>query len=333
MQYHENILTLIGQTPLVRLSTLAEDLQALLLVKVEYFNPSLSVKDRVALAMIEEAEISGKLRLGGTIVEATSGNTGIGLALIASVKGYHCIFTISDKQSQEKIDTLRALGAEVRVCPSDVLHEDPRSYFSTAERLSKEIPNAFFPCQYDNLVNAACHYKTTAAEIWEQTDGKITHYVAGIGTGGTICGVAKYLKERNEAVRVIGVEPEGSIFAPYKATGTPRPEEVQPHYTEGIGSDFIPKNVDIDLIDEVVIVSDKDAAWTARHAAHKEGIFVGWSSGAAIAAALRYAREHLSKKDLIVATLPDHGSRYVQKIYNDDWMRSKGYWNEKEAQK
>lgn len=326
MQYHDNITTLIGRTPLVRLQNIRQDIAALLLVKLEYFNPGNSVKDRIALKIIEDAEASGQLKPGGTIIEATSGNTGMGLALIAVTKGYRCIFTISDKQSQEKVDILKAVGAEVRVCPSDVPHEDPRSYYSMAKRLSEEISNSFFPFQYDHPANLACHYETTGPEIWQQTEGKITHYIAGIGTGGTICGVSKYLKEKNPNIRVIGVEPEGSIFAPYKATGTPQPEDVLPHYTEGIGSDFIPKNVKIDLIDEICLVSDKDAAWMARHLSCKEALFVGWSSGAVVCAMLRYARKYLNEKDVAVALLPDHGSRYVQKIYNDEWMRSKGYW-------
>ena len=333
MQYYDSLISLIGQTPLIRLRKLNSGIDALLLAKVEFCNPGHSVKDRIALKMIEDAEANGKLRPGGTIIEATSGNTGMGLALISAAKGYRCIFTISDKQSKEKVDNLRALGAEVRVCRSDVPYDDPNSYFSTAIRMSEEMPNAYFPFQYDNLSNTICHYETTGPEIWTQTEGKITHYVAGIGTGGTICGVAKYLKEKNKSIQIIGIEPEGSIFAPYKATGIARPEEVQPHYTEGIGSDFIPKNVDIDVIDEVVLVSDKDAAWTARHLARKEALFAGWSSGAVVQGALRYARKHLGPQDVMVMVLPDHGSRYVQKIYNDDWMRSKKYWDEKEAQK
>ena len=300
MQYHNDITALIGQTPLVKIQRLATEIEATVLAKVEYFNPGHSIKDRIALKMILDAEKAGILKPGGTIVEATSGNTGLGLALIAATRGYRCIFTISDKQSKEKVDNLRALGAEVQVCPSDVDYDDPDSYFSTAKRISKELPNAFFPFQYDNLSNTACHYETTGPEIWEQTAGRVTHCVMGIGTGGTVSGISKALKKQNPDIRILGVEPEGSIFSSYKETGTPRPQDVEPHYTEGIGSDFIPGNVDINLVDEVLRVSDKDAAWTARHAARKEGIFVGWSSGAAICAALRYARAHLRATDVMV---------------------------------
>ena len=333
MNYHKDITTLIGGTPLLQIRKLSEGIDALILVKVEYFNVGNSVKDRIALKMISDAECSGALRPGGTIVEATSGNTGFGLALIAAVKGYRCIFTISDKQSKEKRDMLRALGADVRVCSSEVPYDHPDSYCSTAKRLSKETPNSFFPFQYDNLSNSDAHYETTGPEIWTQTDGRITHFVSGIGTGGSICGTSKYLKEQNASIKVIGVEPEGSIFAPYKATGTPRPEDVEPHYTEGIGGDFIPENIDIDLIDEVVCISDKDAAWTARHMARQEALFTGWSCGASLCGAIRYAKAHqLSSKDVIVVLLPDHGSRYIGKIYNDEWMKEKGYWSEEEAQ-
>ena len=335
MNYHQDITTLIGNTPMVRIGKLSEGIDALLLAKVECFNPGHSVKDRIALQMINDAEVAGVLRPGGTIIEATSGNTGSALALLAISRGYRCILTISDKQSREKIDILKALGAEVRVCPSSVSYDHPDSYYSVAKRLSEELPNAFFPFQYDNLSNSAAHYRTTGPEIWEQTSGKVTHFVAGVGTGGTICGISKYLKEKNPLIQIIGVEPEGSIFTTYKRTGiVPRPEEVAPHYTEGIGSDFIPKNVDIDRIDHIVCVSDRDAAWTARHMARREALFVGWSCGAAVCGALRYARTHrLGAQDVVVVLLPDHGSRYVQKIYNDDWMREKGYWSEKESER
>ena len=334
MDYHQDITTLIGNTPLLRVRTLSEGVEALVLVKVEYFNVGHSVKDRIALKMIRDAEQSGVLRPGGTIIEATSGNTGFGLALIAAVRGYKCIFTISDKQSKAKIDMLRALGAEVKVCSSEVPHDHPDSYYSTAKRINRETPNSFLPFQYDNLSNSRAHYETTGPEIWTQTEGRITHFVSGIGTGGSICGTSKYLKEQNASIKVIGIEPEGSIFAPYKATGTPRPQDVEPHYTEGIGSDFIPQNVEIDLIDEVVCVSDKDAAWTARHMARQEALLIGWSCGANLCGALRYAKaHHLSSQDVMVVLLPDHGSRYVEKIYNDDWMKKKGYWSEEEAER
>ena len=323
---YTNILSLIGNTPIVSLDHVSKGMEGMFLAKLEYFNPGHSTKDRIALRMITDAEKAGKLKPGGTIIEATSGNTGMGLALIAASRGYKCLFTISDKQSKEKVDILRAMGAEIKVCRSDVPYDHPESYYSIARKLSQEIPNAFFPFQYDNLSNTACHYETTGPEIWTQTEGKITHYVAGIGTGGVISGVGKFLKEKNASVKVLGVEPKGSIFSSYKATGVPHPEEVLPHYTEGIGSDFIPKNVDTHIIDEVLIVSDKQAAWSARNLAKTEGVFTGWSSGAVLHATLDYASKHPNPDAIYVMLLPDHGSRYVQKIYNDEWMKQKGYW-------
>ena len=324
--HYDNILSLIGNTPLVSIDQISKEVQGKFLAKLEYFNPGNSIKDRIALRMITDAEKEGKLKPGGTIIEATSGNTGMGLACIAAAKGYKCLFTISDKQSKEKIDILRAMGAEIKVCRSDVSHDHPESYYAVAKKLSQTLPNAFFPFQYDNLSNRVCHYETTGPEIWKQSAGKVTHYVAGIGTGGTISGVGKFLKEKNPAIKVLGVEPEGSIFSSYKATGTPHPEHVLPHYTEGIGSDFIPKNLDIHLIDEVLIVSDKRAAWAARDLAKTEGILAGWSCGAVLQATLDHAAKHPDPYAVYVMLLPDHGSRYVQKIYNDQWMKKKGYW-------
>ncbi|MCS7161897.1 MAG: pyridoxal-phosphate dependent enzyme [Bacteroidia bacterium] len=322
--WYNNLLELIGQTPLVRLNFLTRGISATVLAKVEYFNPGQSIKDRIALKMVEEAERKGLLRPGGTIIEATSGNTGMGLALVAAIKGYRCIFTVPDKQSKEKIDALRALGAEVIVTPTNVPPEDPRSYYSVARRLAQEIPGAFFPNQYDNLDNRQAHYETTGPEIWEQTEGKITHFVAGMGTTGTICGTAQYLKERKPEVQVIGVDTYGSLFQKLHETGQIDPKEIYPYLTEGIGEDIVPGNLDLSLIDRVIKVTDRNAALMARKLARYEGLFVGWSSGAAVWVALQVAKE-LSPKDVVVVILPDHGSRYLNKIYNDSWMRAQGF--------
>lgn len=325
MQYYNSIIETIGNTPLVKLNRVTRGIKGTILAKVEYFNPGNSVKDRIGIKMIEDAEKAGVLKPGGTIIEGTSGNTGMGLALAAIAKGYKCIFTMSDKQSQEKINILKALGAEVIVCPTNVEPDDPRSYYSVARRLNKEIPNSFYPNQYDNLSNTAAHYETTGPEIWRQTEGKITHYAAGVGTGGTICGVSKYLKERKPSVFTLGIDTYGSVFKKYKETGIFDENEIYPYLTEGIGEDILPKNVDFDLIDMFIKVTDKDAALMTRRLAREEGLFVGWSCGAAVFGALEYARENLKEDDVMVIILPDHGTRYLNKIYNDEWMKNHGF--------
>jgi cystathionine beta-synthase len=316
--WHNNILEVIGNTPLVRLNRMARGLRATILAKLEYLNPGGSIKDRIGIAMLEAAEKAGKIRPGGTVIEGTSGNTGMGLALAAALKGYQCIFTMPDKMSQEKIDALRALGAEVIVTPTQVEHHDPRSYHSVALRLSREIPNSIFPNQYENPANTLAHYETTGPEIWEQTEGKVTHVVIGVGTGGTITGVARFLKEKNPAIRIIGADPQGSIFAEMFRTG--RKPQAQPYKVEGIGQDEKPANVDFSVIDEIHAVTDKDAFLRTRLLARSEGIFAGGSAGAAVHVALKCA-EMLSENDIIVVIIPDSGTRYLSKIYNDNWMR------------
>ena len=316
--WYNNILQVIGNTPMVRLNRVTRTVRPTLLAKLEYLNPGGSVKDRIGVAMLEEAEKSGQIRPGGTVIEGTSGNTGMGLALAAAIKGYQCIFTMPDKMSQEKIDALRALGAEVIVTPSQVEHNDPRSYHSVALRLSREIPNSLFPNQYENPANAEAHYQTTGPEIWNQTEGKLTHVVIGVGTGGTITGIARFLKEKNRNVRVIGADPEGSIFAEMFKTG--RKPQVQPYKMEGIGQDEMPANVDFSVIDEIHSVSDRDAFLRTRQLARAEGIFAGGSSGAVLHVALKCA-EKLTENDTVVIIVADSGTRYLSKIYNDNWMR------------
>jgi cystathionine beta-synthase len=322
---YNSIVDTIGNTPLVKLNKVAKGIPGTILAKVEYFNPGNSTKDRMALKMVLDAEKAGVLKPGGTIIEGTSGNTGMGLALTAIARGYRCIFTMADKQSQEKINILKAVGAEVIVCPTNVAPDDPRSYYSIARKLNKEIPNSFYPNQYDNLSNTAAHYETTGPEIWAQTEGKITHYVATVGTGGSMCGTAKFLKEQNPALVTVGIDTYGSVFKKYKETGQFDENEIYPYLTEGFGEDILPKNVNFDVIDVFIKVTDKDGAVGARRLSREEGLFVGWSSGSAIHGALEYAREHLKEDDVMVILLPDHGTRYLAKVYNDQWMKDHGF--------
>ncbi len=329
MNYLNNLTETIGNTPLLKLNRVNKGIPGTILVKVEYFNPGNSVKDRIALKMIEDAEKEGLLQPGGTVIEGTSGNTGMGLALVAIAKGYKCIFTLADKQSQEKIDILRAVGAEVVVCPTNVEPEDPRSYYSVAKKLNQDIPNSFYPNQYDNTSNTVSHYETTGPEIWRDTDGQITHYAAGMGTGGTISGASKFLKEQNPNVITVGLDSYGSVFKKYKETGIFDEKEIYPYLTEGIGEDILPKNVDFDLVDHIVKVTDKDAAVMTRKLAREECLFIGWSSGAAVFGALEYARENLKENDVMVIILPDHGTRYLGKVYNDNWMKDHGFLEER----
>ncbi len=324
MKIRNNILETIGNTPLVRLNRLTRELPCTVLAKVEYFNPGNSIKDRMALKMVEVAEQEGKLKPGGTIIECTSGNTGMGLALAAVVKGYKCIFTTTDKQSKEKIDILKALGAEVIVCPTNVEPEDPRSYYSIARRLAKEIPNSFHSNQYDNLANRLAHYESTGPEIWDQTDGKITHLVVATGTGGTVTGAAMYLKEKNPAIQVWAMDPYGSLLTKYFRTGEIDMNEVHPYISEGIGEDFVPQNYDMKYVDAFEQVTDKDAALMARRIAREEGLFCGYSAGTAVQG-LMQLKDKLKKDDVVVVILHDHGSRYVGKVYNDQWMMERGF--------
>ncbi|MDM8174717.1 MULTISPECIES: pyridoxal-phosphate dependent enzyme [Olivibacter] len=326
--WYNNILETIGNTPLVKLNKLTKDVKATVLAKIETTNPGNSIKDRMAIKMIEDAERAGLLKPGGTIIEGTSGNTGMGLAIAAVIKGYKCVFTTTDKQSKEKIDALRAFGAEVIVCPTNVEPEDPRSYYSVSSRLEREIPNAWKPNQYDNLSNSHAHYEQTGPEIWEQTDGKITHLLVGVGTGGTISGAGKYLKEKNPAVKIWGIDTYGSVFKKYKETGVFDKSEIYPYITEGIGEDFLPRNVDFDVIDHFEKVTDKDAALMTREIARQEGIFVGNSAGAAIAGLLQL-KDSLKEGDLVVVIFHDHGSRYMGKMFNEDWLRERGFLKDK----
>ncbi|MBN8853972.1 MAG: cystathionine beta-synthase [Sphingobacteriales bacterium 50-39] len=324
MDIKNNILETIGNTPLIRLNKLTKDLPCTVLAKVEYFNPGNSIKDRMALKMVEVAEQEGRLKPGGTIIECTSGNTGMGLALAAVVKGYKCIFTTTDKQSKEKIDILKALGAEVIVCPTNVEPEDPHSYYSVARRLAKEIPNSFHANQYDNLANRQAHYETTGPEIWRQTDGKVTHLVVATGTGGTVTGTAMFLKEKNPKIQVWAMDPYGSLLTKYFRTGEVDMNEVHPYISEGIGEDFVPGNYNMKYVDVFQQVTDKDAAIMARRIAKEEGLFCGYSAGTAVQGLLQL-KDLLKKDDLVVVILHDHGSRYVGKVYNDQWMMERGF--------
>ena len=324
MKIANNILETIGNTPMVKLNAITKEMEATVLAKVEYFNPGSSVKDRMALKMVEDAEADGRLKPGGTIVEGTSGNTGMGLALAAIVKGYKLICVSTDKQSKEKFDILRAVGAEVIVCPTAVEPDDPRSYYSVSRRLAEETPNSWYVNQYDNLSNRIAHYETTGPEIWEQTDGKITHFVVGVGTGGTISGVARYLKEKNPDIKIWGIDTYGSVFKKFHETGIFDKKEIYPYITEGIGEDIIPLNVNFDLIDSFEKVTDENAAIYTRRLAKEEGIFAGNSCGAAISGVVQL-KKHFKKDDVVVVLLHDSGSRYVGKIYNDEWMQKKGF--------
>lgn len=320
----DNILEAIGNTPMVRLNKVVEGVPATVYAKVETFNPGNSIKDRMAVKMIEDAEKAGILKPGGTIIEGTSGNTGMGLAIASIVKGYKCIFTTTDKQSKEKVDALKAFGAEVIVCPTNVEPEDPRSYYSVAARLNREIPNSFYPNQYDNLSNSQAHYEQTGPEIWDQTDGKITHLVVGAGTGGTICGTARYLKEKNPDIQIWGIDTYGSVLKVMHDTGVFDKSEIYSYVTEGIGEDFIPKNYRFELIDHFEKVTDKDGAVMTRKIVEQEGIWVGNSAGSAVAGLLQL-KDKLKPTDVVVVIFHDHGSRYLAKIFNDDWMKKMGY--------
>jgi cystathionine beta-synthase len=327
MKYYNNILETIGNTPLVKMNKITKDLKALVLAKVETTNPGNSVKDRMALKMINDAEAQGLIKPGATIIEGTSGNTGMGLALACIAKGYKLICVLSDKQSKEKMDILRAVGAEVVVCPTAVEPTDPRSYYSVSRRLATEIPNSWYVNQYDNLSNSLAHYEQTGPEIWEQTEGKITHFVVGVGTGGTVSGVGKYLKEQNPNVKVLGIDTYGSVFKKYHETGIFDENEIYPYITEGIGEDILPKNVDFSVIDHFEKVTDKDAAVMTRRIAREEGIFVGNSAGSAVAGLIQM-KNMFKEGDVVVVLFHDHGSRYVGKMFNDDWMRDRGFLDE-----
>lgn len=328
MNVKNNILETIGNTPLIRLNKITKELPCEVYAKTEYFNPGNSIKDRMAVKMVEVAEAEGKLKPGGTIIECTSGNTGLGLAMAGVVKGYKCIFTTTDKQSQSKADILRALGAEVIICPTNVEPDDSRSYYSVAARLAREIPNSFLMNQYDNLANRLAHYETTGPEIWEQTDGKVTHLVVTAGTGGTVTGTAQFLKEKNPAIQIWAIDVYGSLLTKYFRTGEVDMNEVHPYISEGFGEDFVPKNYDMNVIDHFEQVSDKDGAVMTRRLAKEEALFCGYSAGSCITGLLQL-KDKLKKDDLVVAILHDHGSRYVAKVYNDQWMAERGFFDVK----
>ena len=319
-----NILETIGNTPLIKLNKITKDLPCTILAKVEYFNPGNSIKDRMALKMLEVAEKEGKIKPGGTIIEGTSGNTGMGLALAACVKGYKCIFTTTDKQSKEKADILKAVGAEVIVCPTNVEPSDPRSYYSVSKRLATEVPNSWYVNQYDNLANRDAHYEQTGPEIWEQTEGRVTHLVVATGTGGTIVGTGKYLKEKNPNIKVWAIDSYGSLLKKYFDTGELDNKEVYPYISEGFGEDFVPANYDMSVIDAFTKVTDKDGAIMARRIAKEEGLFCGYSAGSCLQGMLQL-KDQLKKEDVVVLIFHDHGSRYVGKVYNDEWMLERGF--------
>lgn len=322
--YYENLLATIGNTPLIKLGTVCEDLPGIILGKVEAYNPGHSAKDRIALYMIEKAEKQGKLKPGSIIIEATSGNTGYSMAMVCALKGYKCLLTISSKSSHEKISMLRALGAEVVVCPADVEADDPRSYYARAEQLAREIPDSYYLGQNWNIDNSDAHYHTTGPEIWKQTEGKITHYVCCVGTGGTLSGTARYLKEQNPNIQIIGVDAYGSVLTKYWQTGIFDKSEIHSWKVEGLGKTIIPDNVDFDIIDQFVKVTDRSSAHRARQLAGKEGLLLGYSSGSALQAVFQI-KSQLKPDDMVVVLFPDHGSRYVGKIYNDEWMRQQGF--------
>jgi cystathionine beta-synthase len=324
MNIKNNVLETIGNTPLIKLNKITKDLPCLVLAKVDYFNPGNSIKDRMALKMVEVAEQTGKLKPGGTIIEGTSGNTGMGLALAACIKGYKCIFVTTDKQSKEKADILKAVGAEVIVCPTNVLPDDPMSYYSVAKRLAKEVPNSYHMNQYDNLANRLAHYETTGPEIWEQTDGKITHFICTAGTGGTVTGTAMYLKEKNPNIKIWAIDVYGSLLTNYFKTGEIDMGFVHPYISEGFGEDFVPENYDMSVIDHFEQVTDKDGAVMARRIAKEEGLFCGYSAGSCLQG-LMQLKNTLTKDDVVVCVFHDHGSRYVGKIYNDQWMMERGF--------
>lgn len=328
---YENLSGTIGNTPMVRLNKITAGLTGTFYAKVEAFNPGQSAKDRIAFYMVEQAEKKGLIKPGGTIVEATSGNTGFSIAMLSAIKGYQCILTLTSKASTEKISLLKSLGAEVIICPVDVRPEDPRSYYSRAEQIAKETPNAFYLAQNFNTDNAAAHYHSTGPEIWKQTEGKITHYVCCAGTGGTLSGVAKYLKEQNPAVRIIGIDAYGSVLKKFWETGIYDPNEIKPYKVEGLGKNIIPSNIDFSLIDEFIKVSDRDSAIRARELASKEGLLMGYSSGSAMHGIFQI-QDELDENSVVVALFSDHGSRYLGKIYNDGWMTEQGYLLGNEAE-